>query len=328
MNDSFWSGRKCLITGAAGFGGAHLCTSLLAMGAGVVGLDRWFPHLSFLRSNGVAAKIDLIEGDVRDQDLLRQILERFEIDLVFHLAAQPIVTISNQLPAETFAINAMGTLAVLEAIRTTGNRCGMVFASSGAYYGATSSDVPISESHPPLPASNIYAPSKVAADELVRTYARVFGTRAAVCRFMNTFGEGDTNFSRLVPRAARNLALEQPFDFGDRDDGCTKLDFLHVSDMTLAYLAVAERLDLVLGEAFNFGSGHPVSTSDIARAASFAFDGVVREPVFGGKPKMVPVIKSLDIAKAERALGWVPRLSLEVALARTMSWYRYFWSRA
>ncbi|MEN9309331.1 MAG: hypothetical protein RL173_3263 [Fibrobacterota bacterium] len=326
--DSHWSGRTCLVTGAAGFGGSHLCSLLLSHGASVIGLDRWYPLSSYLAHTGDLSKIDRVEGDIRDEGLLRQLLERFDVDTVFHLAAQPIVPVSNQIPMETFSINATGTMAVLEAIRATGNKRGLVFASSGAYYGATSTNQAIGETHPPLPALNTYAPSKVAADEMVRTYARVFGTRAAVCRFMNTFGEGDTNFTRIVPRAAQNLVKGVEYDFGDRDDGSSCLDFLHVSDMSRAYLALGEKLDQpgVHGEAFNIGSGKPTTTREITRLASLAYDGKVREPVFRGPIRITPVIKSLDISKAGRLLGWQPQLSMTDALQRTMSWYRDSWN--
>ncbi|MEK7393091.1 MAG: GDP-mannose 4,6-dehydratase, partial [Fibrobacterota bacterium] len=116
---SHWNGRTCLVTGAAGFGGSHLCSLLLSRGASVIGLDRWYPLSSYLAHTGDLSKIDRVEGDVRDEGLLRQLLERFDVDTVFHLAAQPIVPVSNQIPMETFSINATGTMAVLEAIRAT-----------------------------------------------------------------------------------------------------------------------------------------------------------------------------------------------------------------
>lgn len=324
---SDWKGRVCLVTGAAGFGGSHLCSTLVELGAKVVGFDRWQPRNSYLALSGAIDRIDWIQGDVRDVDLLKQALERFDVAIVFHLAAQPIVPISNTLPMETFSVNAMGAMSVLEAIRLTGNHRDLVFASSGAYYGATTTDKPIAEDHPPLPAMNTYAPSKVAADEMVRTYARIYGTRAAVCRFMNTFGEGDSNFTRLVPRAARNLALGEQYDFGDRDDGSTQLDFLHISDMTRAYIALAENLDSGIGEAFNIGSGCGRSTAEITRAASLAWDGTEREPLFGGAVRSAPIVKYLDTSKAERILSWKPRMPLQDALERTMKWYKANWSR-
>ncbi len=322
-----WKGRPCLVTGGAGFGGSHLCEHLLGLGARVHVLDRLLPASSYLALTGLVRRVEFIQGDIRDLDLMRLTLERFEIDTVFHLAAQPIVPISNVLPLETLSINAMGTYVVLEAVRTV--RCvrRLVFASSGAYYGTTTTDRPIAEDAPALEATNVYAPSKAAADLVARCYARIFGMKIATCRFMNTYGPGDTNFSRIVPRAVRNLMQEEAYEFGDRDDGSTRLDFLFIRDMASAYVRVAEALDSVAGEAFNFGSGNPTSTRDLARLVSVRFDGQAREPIFAGAPKAKPVIKSLDVRKARERLGWQPTTTLEQGISETIAWYRRWWER-
>lgn len=203
----------------------------------------------------------------------------------------------------------------------------LVFASSGAYYGTTTTDRPIAEDAPALEATNVYAPSKAAADLVARCYARIFGMKIATCRFMNTYGPGDTNFSRIVPRAVRNLMQEEAYEFGDRDDGSTRLDFLFIRDMASAYVRVAEALDSVAGEAFNFGSGNPTSTRDLARLVSVRFDGQAREPIFAGAPKAKPVIKSLDVRKARERLGWQPTTTLEQGISETIAWYRRWWER-
>ncbi len=322
-----WKGRPCLVTGGAGFGGSHLCEQLLGLGARVYVLDRVLPANSYLALTGLARRVEFLQGDIRDLDLMRLSLERFQIDTVFHLAAQPIVPISNVLPLETLSINAMGSFVVLEAVRTVQCVRRLVFASSGAYYGTTTTDRPIGEDAPALEATNIYAPSKAAADLVARCYARVFGIKTAVCRFMNTYGPGDTNFSRIVPRAVRNLLQREPYEFGDRDDGSTRLDFLYIRDMASAYIRVAENLDTVAGEAFNFGSGSPTSTRDLARLVSRLFDGQNCEPIFAGQPKAKPVIKSLDIRKARERLGWQPSTPLEQGLSETIAWYRRYWER-
>lgn len=322
MSGFAWQGRPCLVTGGFGFGGSHLCLALLERGASVLVFDRWRPPDSHLDRSGAGGRIHFVQGDIRDTDLLKLTLERFEIDTVFHVAAQPIVPIANLHPAETLSVNVQGTYSVLEAIRTGAPGRRLVFASSGAYYGTTTTDGPLDEEAPPLTATNIYAPSKVAADVAVRTYARVYGIPAGVCRFMNTYGPGDANFSRIVPRAARNLVQGDPYDFGDRDDGSTRLDFLHIRDMSGAYLSLAEHLDEVSGQAFNFGSGVPVSVREVARIASLSFDGIEREPLFRGRSPARPVIKYLDISKARTLLGWSPTLDLEAGLVDAMTWYR------
>ena len=322
-----WKGRSCLVTGGAGFGGSHLCARLLDLGAKVHVLDRVFPRSSYLVLSGIVERLELVTGDVRDLDFLRLVLERGEIDTVFHLAAQPIAPMSNVLPLETLSINAMGTYAVLEAVRSSSTAKRLVFASSGAYYGATTTDHPINEDHPPGQASNLYGPSKVAADVAVRAYAQVYGMKAAACRFMNTFGPGDTNFTRIVPKAMRNLIRGDAYDFGDRDDGNTRLDFLYIGDMANAYIKLAEHLDQVSGEAFNFGRGHGTSTGELTRVASRVFDGQERSPIFSGPSRAKPIVKYLDIAKAKRLLGWEPTISLEDGLGLTAAWYRQFLAR-
>jgi len=317
-----WPGRACLVTGGTGFGGSHLCSELLARGARVYVLDRVFPRNSYLVLQGLEQRVEFIQGDIRDLDLLRLSIERYEIDTIFHLAAQPIAPLSNVLPFETLSVNALGTYTVLEAMRTTRCAKSLVFASSGAHYGATTTDRPIAEDDALCPALNLYGPSKTAGDVAVQSYARVYDLGAAVCRFMNTYGPGDTNFSRIVPRAIHNLLTDAPYDFGERDDGSTRLDFVHIRDMTGAYLCVAEQMDVAKGQAFNFGRGQPVSTGDLARLASRAFDGVERKPLFRGPTRATPIVKTLDISKAKRLLGWQPETSLEQGLRETIAWYR------
>jgi CDP-glucose 4,6-dehydratase len=175
----------------------------------------------------------------------------------------------------------------------------------------------------PARASNIYGVSKSAADSIARAYSQVFGLSVAACRFMNTYGPGDTNFSRLIPRAIRNLLEQSSYSFGDRDDGTTRLDFLFIRDMTQAYISVAENLERVSGEAINFGSGAPRSTTEVAELVSLAFDGQERRPCFSGPSRATPIVKYLDISKAEQRLGWKPSTSFEDGLRETIDWYRH-----
>lgn len=317
-----WTDRPCLVTGGAGFGGAHLCALLDGLGARVISLDREYPHNSYLFVGGAGERVLRLPGDIRDLDRVSHVLERHAIDTVFHLAAQPLVPQSNVLPLETLEINCHGTCVLLEAMRRSSGAKRMIFASSGAYYGAHETDALLVEEDPPRLASNIYSPSKAAADLLVRSYGRIFGLEVASCRFMNTYGPGDTNFSRLVPKAARHLLRGTPYDFGDRDDGTTRLDFLHIRDMSNAYRCVAESLDRVAGEAFNFGSGQATDLRWVVRKLSQLFDGKERQPRFGGAPRQTPLVKALDATKARKTLGWSPKYSLEQGLGETLDWYR------
>jgi len=321
----FWQGRRCLITGGLGCGGSHLSQLLLEKGAVVYALDRVRLDNSYMVLTGLIDRVEFIQGDVRDLELMKDTLQRFEIDAVFHLAAQPVVPLSNIDPYDTLSNNVMGTYSVLEAVRTSKYGNSLVFASSGAYYGTSTGREPINEEQAPAPASNIYAPSKVAGDIAVRCYAQVYGMKAAVCRFINTYGPGNTHLSTIVPKAIINLITGAPYDFGDRDDGTTQLDFLHVRDMARGYMAVVENIESVSGEAFNFGGGNLISIRDLVRLISRLFDGKEREPVFGGSSRDIPLCKCLDTSKARRVLGWQPSISLVDGLKETIQWYRRFW---
>ena len=324
-----WGSQTCLVTGGSGFGGSHLCEKLLTLGARVIVIDRWLPKDSYLVLSGNDKYVHYIQGDIKDLELLKTILDRFQVDIVFHLAAQPIVPFSNTSPYETLATNAMGTYAVLEAIRTAYQQPRLVFASSGAYYGTTSTATPIKEEDTPLPATNIYGPSKVAGDIVVRSFAKTFGIKAAVCRFMNTYGPGDTNFSRLVPRALFNLFNNPagPYDFGDRDDGTTKLDFLYIADMAEAYIAVAEHLDDLEADAVNVGTGTLHSIQEIANSVSRLFDGEPRQAIFSGEPKTTIISKCLDNTKITQLTNWTPKTSPEDGIRKSIDWYREHWKQ-
>jgi nucleoside-diphosphate-sugar epimerase len=139
---------------------------------------------------------------------------------------------------------------------------------------------------------------------------------------MNTYGPGDTHRSRLVPRALSLLAAGEPYDFGDRDDGSTRLDFLYVGDMAGAYLATAEHLERAPGDVFNFGSGRCTGIREVAVLTSQIYDGVDREPIFHGTPRRPSKQKWLDISRARSVLGWRPTVDLDEGLTHTVRWHR------
>jgi CDP-glucose 4,6-dehydratase len=307
-----------------GFGGSHLCEQLLRKGARVYVVDRFRPADSYLVLTGLVDYVDYFPGDVRDLELMKLLLYRYEIEIVFHLAAQPIVPMSVCLPYETLSINTLGTYAVLEAVRTSPLHPSLVFASSGAYYGTTHQHDLILEEQPANRAANLYGASKIAADFGVRCYAQTFGIKAAVCRFMNTYGPGSTNYSTIVPGAIRRLLENEPYDFGERDDGSTVFEFMHVRDMARAYMSLAQNIDAVRGDVFNFSGGNPITIRELTELISRLYDGQERAPLFRGDPRTEPICKCLDCSKAERILGWRPSINLVEGLLETIQWYRTY----
>ncbi len=324
-----WHTQRALVLGAAGFCGAHLCDQLVRLSCHVIGLDKSLPPASWLHSSGTLNQIDWRDGDILDLDHLKLLLASNSIDTIFLLAAQPIVSISNSYPLETAQTNIIGTYNVLEAMRVLPSPPKLVFASSGAYYGATNTQSAITEDEPALVAGNIYAPTKAAADLAVRCYAKIYGLRAASCRWMNTYGPGDLNFSRIIPATMKRLSCNQR-GLIDGTDGTNVLEMLHIDDMIEAYLAVAAALDRdeVRGQAFNFGGGAPLQLSHVVREAARAWNevngtNVEIEPEITG-PK-IDSVKYLDISRAREVLDWTPQISLQEGLRETAQWYRdYF----
>lgn len=325
---NFYKGRSTLVIGGAGFCGAHLCEELLDSGARVSVVDKTLDRDGYFAWSNLREKVQFLSGDILDFTWLKRFLGRFEFDTVFLLAAQPIVSTSNALPLDTAQINIMGTYNVLEAMRTSQPQARLVFASSGAYYGATQTSQPIPEDAPAMVASNIYAPTKAAADLAVRCYAKVYGLRAATCRWMNTYGPGDTNYTRIVPATIRRLMTGE-LPLIDGTDGNNVLEVLHVRDMAAAYLVVGARLDEahVCGEAFNFGGGSPLTLRELVVEITRAWNHVTgecreEEPVVSGPH--IESVKFLDITKAHEVLGWQPRIQLQPGLQETISWYRKY----
>jgi nucleoside-diphosphate-sugar epimerase len=325
-----WREHVCLVTGGAGFIGAHLCEQLLTLGARVVVLDRHRPRRSYFILQGLNDRVEFCFGDVRELQAMRWVLEQYEVDTIFHLAAQPLVPLSNVVPFDTLSVNALGTYAVLEAARQAQNIKAFIYASSGAYYGEAGDDAAIDETQLPQESSNLYAPSVIAAEAAVRGYAKTFELPALICRSLNVYGPGDLNFSRLVPRALRNLLSGASYAFGERDDGRTKLDFAYVDDLVRGLVRAAESLHAqrtLRGEVFNLGSGYPVSLRMLTRLISRSFDGQEREPGFYGAPRAQALIRYLDISKAARVLQWQPEIELQEGLRKTIAWYQQFWQR-
>ena len=201
MNTSFWRDRPVLVTGATGLLGSWLVKRLLVLEADVVVLVRdWVPQ-SELVSGGMLDRVKVVRGDVRDGPLLERILGEYEIDTVFHLAAQTIVGIANRNPLSTFETNIGGTWSLLEACRRSPRIQQIVVASSDKAYG-DHDDLPYDEDTP-LVGRHPYDVSKSCADLIAQSYAHTYGLPVCVTRCGNLYGGGDLNWNRTVPGTMR-----------------------------------------------------------------------------------------------------------------------------
>jgi CDP-glucose 4,6-dehydratase len=316
----FWNDRPTLVTGATGLLGSWLVASLHARGARVVSLVRDIVPESLLLSSAPKPPTVLAFGDVCDGRLVERILAEYEIDAVFHLAAQTIVEHAHRDPVNTLRSNIEGTWELLDACRRSGRPTRIVVASSDKAYG-DQPVLPYTEDQP-LEGRNPYDVSKSCCDLIAQAYANSYGLPIAVTRCGNLYGGGDLNYNRLVPGTIRSaLAGERPVL---RSDGTPLRDYLYVEDATAAYIALAERAHEpgIAGEAWNFSTESPIGALDMTRAILAATGQPGVEPLVEATAHHEIQDQFLSAAKARETLGWQPAFTLDEGLRRTVSWYR------
>ncbi len=322
---SFWRHRSTLVTGATGLVGSWLVRRLLEAEADVVCLIRdWAPQCELVRG-GMLERVKVVRGDVCEQEMLERAIGEYEVDTVFHLAAQTIVGIANRNPVSTFESNIRGTWALLEACRRSPRVKQIVIASSDKAYGDHET-LPYAETAP-LEGRHPYDVSKSCADLISQAYAITYGSPVVITRCGNFYGGGDMNWNRIVPGTIRSvLADERPVI---RSDGNYIRDYFYVEDGAAAYMLLAESLAArpeLRGEAFNFSNALQVTVLELV-------DRILRQMGSNLAPDVRNEASSeiryqyLDPTKAQTMLDWAPLFDLDEGLKRTIAWYKEFLAR-
>src|SRR6187399_1033119 len=318
-----WTGRRTFVTGATGIVGSWLVKRLLDQGAHVVTLVRdWDPQTELVRSGDIL-RTNVVNGRLEDYDTLERAINEHEVDTVFHLGAQPIVSTALRNPLPTFEANVRGSYNLLEACRVHKSLVTrVVVASSDKAYGDGPSlpyteDMPANGRHP-------YDVSKSCTDLIALSYAHTYDLPITVARCGNIYGGGDLNWSRIVPGTVRSLWNgDRPII---RSNGKFTRDYIFVEDVVDAYLALAEQGDTagVRGEAFNFSPESQVSVIEITEAIQRAMGRADLKPVILDQVRAEILDQYLDSTKARTRLGWTAKHTLDQGLAQTIAWYRTF----
>lgn len=318
----FWHGRSVLVTGAGGFVGSWLADALVRLGADVTVIIRDRPAISNFKLLDLPERLNVIDGTITDEALVRRVVAENEINTCFHLAAQAIVGVANRSPLGTFDTNIRGTWNVLEACRLSRNVERVVVASSDKAYG-DQGEVAYTEDMPLLGA-NPYDASKACTEYLARCYQHSLGLPVAIARCANIYGGGDLNYGRIVPGTVREALMRQHPII--RSDGRPVRDYIHVDDAVAAYMTLAENLDdeNVLGHAFNFGGESPLSVLELANRILALCDAADVKPVILGEGPSAGEIQMqlMSTAKAREILRWSPAVTLDDGLRKTIRWYR------
>ena len=321
MNESYWKNKNVFITGCTGLLGSWMVKYLVEAEANIVGLIRdWVPK-SKLLLDGSIDKINVVRGCIEDYSIIERVTGEYEIDTVFHLAAQTIVCIANRNPLSTFESNIKGTWNILEACQRSQNVEKIIVASSDKAYGDQEKlpydeEIPLEGRHP-------YDVSKSCADLLCRAYFETYRLPVCITRCGNFYGGGDLNFNRIIPGTIKSIINnEAPII---RSDGTYIRDYFYIEDAVEAYLLLAEKMDnrQIHGEAFNFSNEFQINVIELVEKI-LKIMGSKLEPVILGKASNEIKHQYLSSQKARKILGWMPKYNLESGLRKTIKFYIEF----
>ncbi len=318
-HNTFWLGKKVLITGINGFIGSHLAKTLYAHGAVIEGASRHPEKTPFLDHYFPAHPFTVHPLELRRAESVQALVKKQTYDVIFHLASQSDTWKSTQMPVETFESNVNGTLSLLDALRVQGTNTPLILAGSVRAFeplSSTKTDV-MAPLHP-------YDASKFCTQVIARSYFHAYGMPGAIAQNTNIFGPNDTNFSRLIPIMMRDLFLKKKIVL--KGNGKIKRDFLYVDDAVRGMISLAENCTRkeVNGKAVTFASGRLSTIQEISEMVKESFSFPVSVD-FDGKPFEDRDHPVLDISVAHELLGWEPQFTLEKGIRETVSWYeKYF----
>ncbi|MGH0777294.1 CDP-glucose 4,6-dehydratase [Bacillus cereus] len=329
-SSSFWNKKKVFITGHTGFKGSWLTLFLSSLGAEIVGFSSHPPSIPNLFEQGnVAKECMTIHGDITDYDSLFHTLKQHNPDILFHLAAQPIVTASYKNPIDTFKTNVLGTVHVLEAAKSVESVRAIINVTSDKCYENDGSGDRAFVEKDRLGGFDPYSASKACAELVATSYHKSFfhtnTTLLASVRAGNVIGGGDWAEDRLFPDIIRAYLHNHTLCIRNK---YAVRPWQHVLDPLHGYILLAENLwtNAEYAEAWNFGPMNEPNRTvhDVIQSVIKLWNKqlTIISPTTN-TPYESPVL-TLDSTKVANKLGWIPKLSTDHAIAWTVDWYKKY----
>jgi CDP-glucose 4,6-dehydratase len=311
--------KKVLITGGTGFLGAHMVRRLLtkkSLEYVVVPTTKIRDVTTIDKLQINSKKVKLIQGDIRDFDFIQRMFNEYEFDTVFHLAAMSEVRKCQSNPKLAFDTNINGTINILEACRVSKHVEAIVVSSSDKAYG--SSPVPYKEGSS-LDGRGVYEVSKSCTDIIARSYNYNYKLPVTVTRCSNLYGEGDLNYSRIIPNTIRLVTNgKQPLVWTGAENFVR--EFIYVEDAVDAYLALANDIVKAAGNSYNIGSGEKITVGNLVKMIMTLMSSNVG---INYEHRTFPEISSqyLDSSRIKEDTGWSPKTKLDEGLKKAIEYY-------
>ncbi len=309
-------GANVLVTGGIGFAGSHVVETLLEEGANVIVTYRAINPKQYFMLKKLNEKVCMAICDLKDKERVFDVISKYEIDYIFHLAAQPIVPIAYINPYETLSTNIMGTVNVLEAARHCKRVKGIIVFSSDKAYGVHE-NLPYKESYA-LKGSHPYDCSKSCTDLIAQMYYKTYKLPVVIARCGNMFGPGDLNFNRIIPGAMKAIILDETLEI--RSDGKLVREYVYVKDVARGCVLLAKNIEKIKGEIFNFGSENVYSVLDLLEKIENVTGRQIKTKILNIAKNEIPN-QYLDYSKIKKELGWKNEVEFGAAIKETFEWY-------